>query len=135
MVIDVRKAFAAALTYELDKGEWGLAKELAEAIGIKPTYISMIKLGKRHASEAVRRKIADFFECDYETFIERGALLMEGRALPEEFEESGALKSIQEKIRIIFESDDLEAVGAVVGVVNLAVKSITNKAGDDDSEE
>jgi transcriptional regulator with XRE-family HTH domain len=74
---DLRKQFLKALEFELEKAPWGFKKTLAAKAGVSANNLSSVLSG-RASPEETRRAIAAALDYDYDVFIERGRVLLEG---------------------------------------------------------
>lgn len=67
--------FHAALKAAIESEGFGAQKRLAEAVGVSSTRINQL-YKTEGGSEPLRRKIARYYGCDYEEFLERGRAIL-----------------------------------------------------------
>jgi transcriptional regulator with XRE-family HTH domain len=82
-VEDISKIFREAITHSLDKGEWGKKSQLAKKIGIAPSQLHDILIGRRYGTEEQRRALAaalGYPGRTYEDFLDIGRKLLAGEA-------------------------------------------------------
>ncbi len=138
MIIESKTAFGRALAFELDHGPWGLGKELAEAVSAKvgtyvdPAIISQMKLGKRPGKALVREAIAAYFGYTYEEFVERGKQLIKQGVVRDSDDEHAALKAVQDRVRAIFDSSDIEGFSMVATTVNFVFARLASEPEEDE---
>lgn len=70
--------FGAALNYFLRKNGHGASTRLANAVECSSGYISDLMAGKKEGSEKIRRKIARYFDIEYEEMLRLGGWIVEG---------------------------------------------------------
>ena len=64
--------FQKALEHMIDQQGWGAQTKLSKAINISQQMISMMIKGTSEGTEKTRRKIAAFFNLEYEEFLKLG---------------------------------------------------------------
>lgn len=70
--------FHAALKDAVKDAKPGIQARLARSVGVSPARINQI-LKAEGGSEPLKRKIARFFDCDYNEFLDRGRRILEAR--------------------------------------------------------
>jgi transcriptional regulator with XRE-family HTH domain len=76
---NVEKQFLAFLAYLSDEQGRGFNRKLSKIANISESYLSMIIKGERTGSESNRRAISNALGYDYDDFLLRGEVLLDGK--------------------------------------------------------
>jgi len=72
----MKTPFQTALAYSLEKMGWGAKSRVAKKIGKSQQLISAMATGVSEGSESTRRDLANYFNLNYEDFLELGRSLL-----------------------------------------------------------
>ncbi|MDR2200272.1 MAG: hypothetical protein LBR53_12660 [Deltaproteobacteria bacterium] len=75
--------FEAATKHFIQEKGKGTVSAIARGLGLDPTDAYRKLYGLRPVTEDVRRKVAEYFGYDYDSYLAAGAAVLEGRAVPQ----------------------------------------------------
>ncbi|MCP3940919.1 MAG: helix-turn-helix transcriptional regulator [Desulfobacteraceae bacterium] len=129
--------FSAALKYMLDEIEGMTQTKLADGVGVRQTYISALKKANRHGSKTLQRKIALFFNYEYEEFLAFGEELI-SKIVPLKPEPLDAFKGFKDSATakelvsclVVLEDMAIDEYYAFFGTIKGRIMKLKQKGAD-----